>query len=44
LAKAQMPPGIDEWLKTGEVDIALAQSEQLRSNRVPIAQGPHEHT
>ena len=26
LAKAQMPPGIDEWLKTGEVDIALAQA------------------
>lgn len=26
LAKAQMPPGIDEWLKTGEVDTALAQA------------------
>jgi cell division protease FtsH len=26
LAKAQMPPGIDKWLKTGEVDIALAQA------------------
>lgn len=25
-AKTQMPPGIDEWLKTGEVDIALAQA------------------
>jgi len=26
LAKAQMPSGIDEWLKTGEVDTALAQA------------------
>ena len=26
LAKAQMPPGIDEWLKAGEVAIALAQA------------------